>query len=77
MLREEPCFCKRESGVADKYVRLVQDTYESSMTVLRCTVGVTNGFQVEVGLHQGLALSPFLFVMMQMTLQSLVRAGSK
>ena len=30
---------------------------------MRCTVGVTDGFKVEVGLHQGFALSPFLFPM--------------
>ena len=35
--------------------------YESCKTVVRCTVGVTEEFKVEVGLHQGLSLSPFLF----------------
>ena len=37
--------------------------YKSNMTVVRCAAGVTDGFKVEVRLHQGLALSPFLFVM--------------
>ena len=37
VLREELLFCMRESGVAEKYVRLVQDMYESNMTVVRCT----------------------------------------
>ena len=54
----------RESGGAEKYVRLVQDMYESSITGVRCTVGATYGFNVEVRLHQGLALSPFLFALM-------------
>ena len=53
----------RESDVAEKYVRLVQNMCESSMTVVRCAVTVKDGFKVEVGLHQGLALNPFLFVM--------------
>ncbi|KAK2918243.1 hypothetical protein Q8A73_004989 [Channa argus] len=52
-----------ESGVADKYVRVVQDMYESCKTVVRCAVGVTEEFKVEVGLHQRSGLSPFLFAL--------------
>ncbi|KAK3561562.1 hypothetical protein QTP86_008942 [Hemibagrus guttatus] len=59
--REELWYCMRKSGVAEKYVRGVQDMYERSRTVLRCAVGQTEEFKVEVGLHQGSALSPFLF----------------
>ncbi|KAK3523852.1 hypothetical protein QTP70_010465 [Hemibagrus guttatus] len=59
--REELWYCMRKSGVAEKYVRVVQDMYERSRTVVRCAVGQTEEFNVEVGLHQGLALSPFLF----------------
>ena len=47
----------RKSGVAKKYVKVVQDMYESCETMLRCAVGMTEGFKVEVGLH--LHLSPF------------------
>ena len=32
--------------------------------MVRCAVGVTEKFKVEVGLHQGSALSNFLFVVM-------------
>ena len=53
----------RKSGVAKKYVRVVQDMYEGSVTVVRHAVGVTDGFGVEVGLHQGSTLSPLLFAM--------------
>ncbi|KAK3574804.1 hypothetical protein QTP86_018397, partial [Hemibagrus guttatus] len=59
--REELWYCMRKSGVAEKYVRVVQDMYERSRTVVRCSVGQTEEFKVEVGLHQGSALSPFLF----------------
>ncbi|KAK3557745.1 hypothetical protein QTP86_000302 [Hemibagrus guttatus] len=59
--REELWYCMRKSGVAEKYVRVVQDMYERSRTVVRCAVGQTEEFKVEVGLHQGSALSPFLF----------------
>ncbi|KAK3526931.1 hypothetical protein QTP86_004721 [Hemibagrus guttatus] len=61
--REELWYCMRKSGVAEKYVRVVQDMYERSRTVVRCAVGQTEEFKVEVGLHQGSALSPFLFAM--------------
>eukprot|EP00064_Thunnus_orientalis_P000136 superscaffoldBa00000006_g136 len=61
--REEVWYCMRKSGVAEKYARVVQDMHEGSVTAVRCVVGVTDGFEVEVGLHQGSALSPFLFAM--------------
>jgi len=71
--REELWCCMRKSGVAEKYVRLVQDMCENSMTVLRCAVGLTDGFKVEVGLHQGSALSPFLFALVIYRLTDEVR----
>ena len=56
-------FCMRESGVAVKHVRLMQYKYESSMTVLKCIIGVMDGFKVEEGLHQCSALRPILVSM--------------
>ena len=61
--REEVWYCMRKSGLAEKYVRIVQDMYDDSITAVRCAVGVTEGFDVKVGLHQGSALSPCLFAM--------------
>ena len=37
----------RKSGVAEKYVRVVQDMYESWKTMVRCAVGVTEEFKVD------------------------------
>ena len=37
--------------------------YDDSTTAVRCAIGVTQGFEVKVGLHQGSALSPCLFAM--------------
>ena len=62
--REEVWYCMRKSGLAEKSVRIVPDMYDDSITAVRCAVGVTEGFDVKVGLHQGSALSPCLFAMM-------------
>ncbi|KAK3544826.1 hypothetical protein QTP86_027491, partial [Hemibagrus guttatus] len=75
--REELWYCMRKSGVAEKYVRVVQDMYERSRTVVRCAVGQTEEFNVEVGLHQGSALSPFLFAMVMDQLSEEVRQESR
>ena len=44
-----------------KYVQLVQNMYEESETVVRCAIETAESFKLKVGLHQGSALSPFLF----------------
>ncbi|KAK3570840.1 hypothetical protein QTP86_028269, partial [Hemibagrus guttatus] len=74
--REELWYCMRKSGVAEKYVRVVQDMYERSRTVVRCAVGQTEEFNVEVGLHQGSALSPFLFAIVMDQLSEEIRQES-
>ncbi|KAK3548848.1 hypothetical protein QTP70_021035, partial [Hemibagrus guttatus] len=74
--REELWYCMRKSGVAEKYVRVVQDMYERNRTVVRCAVGQTEEFNVEVGLHQGSALSHFLFAIVMDQLSEEVRQES-
>ena len=67
-------YCMRKSGIVEKYVQLVQDMYEGSETVVRCAVGTTGSFKVKVGLHQGSALSPFLFAVIMDGLTDEVRS---
>ena len=55
--REELWYSMRKSGIVEKYVRLVQDMYEGSETVVKCTVKTTETFKVKIGLHQGWAIS--------------------
>ncbi|KAK3515275.1 hypothetical protein QTP70_013499 [Hemibagrus guttatus] len=74
--REELWYCMRKSGLAEKYVRVVQDMYERRRTVVRCAVGQTEEFKVQVGLHQGSALSPFLFAIVMDQLSEEVRQES-
>ncbi|KAK3521825.1 hypothetical protein QTP70_018561 [Hemibagrus guttatus] len=50
--------------------------YERSRIVVRCAVGQTEEFKLEVGLHQGSALSPFLFAMVMDQLSEEVRQES-
>ena len=45
--------------MSEKYIRLVKDMYHQCETVVRCAVGTSEPFAVEVGLHQGSAFSPF------------------
>ena len=71
--REELWYCMRKSGIVEKYVRLVQDMYVGSETVVRCAVGTTESFKVKVGLHQGSAFSPFLFAVIMDRLTDEVR----
>ena len=63
----------RKSEIVEKYAQLVQDMYEGSETVMRCAVGTTETFKVKVGLHQGSALSPFLFAVIMDRLTDEVR----
>ncbi|MBN3291466.1 POLR protein, partial [Polypterus senegalus] len=74
--REEQWYCMRKSGVEEKYVRVVQDMYEGSVTVVRSAVGATDVFKVEEGLHQRSALSPFLFAMVMDRLTDEIRQES-
>ena len=71
--REELWYCMRKSRIVEKYVRLVQDMYEGSETVVRCAVRTTESFKVKVGLHQGSAVSPFLFAVIMNRLTDEVR----
>ena len=63
----------RKSEIEENYMQLVQDMYEGSETVVRCAVETTESFKVKVGLHQGSALSPFLFAVIMDRLTDEVR----
>ena len=52
-----------KKGVTKKYIEMIQDMYSGAMTIMRIVVGETNDFFITVGLHQGSALSPYLFAL--------------
>ncbi|XP_042865626.1 uncharacterized protein LOC122249672 [Penaeus japonicus] len=64
------------NGVNKKYVSVVHDMSENSLTAVRCMVGTMEWFSVEVGLHQGSAGSPFLFTMIMDRMSDGIRQES-
>ena len=71
--RKEVWNCMRMKGVPEKYIRIVQDMYQGSHTQTRTAMGTTEQFEVTVGVHQGSALSSFLFAMVMDCLTEDVR----
>ena len=49
--------------VPTKYVALIKDMYNKVVTSVRTTNGDTSNFPINIGLHQGSALSPYLFAL--------------
>jgi len=52
----------RKYGVEEWLVSAVMSIYTGAKTVVRTVYGNSSGFEVKVGMHQGSALSPMLFV---------------
>jgi hypothetical protein len=46
-----------------QYITLIKDMYDSVVTSVRTSNGDTNDFPINIGLHQGSALSPYLFAL--------------
>ncbi|XP_063362869.1 uncharacterized protein LOC134651698 [Cydia amplana] len=51
----------RAHNVPEYYINTVKDMYNDVTTRVRCPAGVSDEFEVKVGVHQGSALSPLLF----------------
>ena len=58
---------------AKKYVKVVQDMYREAMTRVKSTVGTREPISVRVGLHQGSALSPYLFNLMDVLVEEVTK----
>jgi len=52
----------RQLGVEEWLVSTVMSIYTDVRTVVRTVYGNSKGFEVKVGMHEGSALSPLLFV---------------
>src|SRR5215469_11890642 len=53
----------RKRAVAEQYVEVIRDMYRDSSTCVKMTSGNSGSFRVRIGVHQGLALSPYLFIL--------------
>ena len=53
--------CLRRKRVSLTHLKIIRDMYEGVSTCVRTQFGITERFPSKVGLHQGSALSPFLF----------------
>ena len=61
--RELIWYSLRRKGVLHKaYINITRDIYAGCKTSVVTSAGKTKGIEIEVGLHQGSALSPLLFV---------------
>jgi hypothetical protein len=49
--------------VSTKYINLIKDMYTNVVTSVRTSDGDTDDFRINIGLHQGSALSPYLFAL--------------
>jgi hypothetical protein len=49
--------------VSSKYITLIKDMYDNIVTSVRTSDRDTNDFSINIGLHQGSALSPYLFTL--------------
>ena len=54
---------KDKHKVSTKYVGLIKDMYNNVVTRVRTSDGDTYDFLIRIGLHQGSALSPYLFAL--------------
>ena len=68
--REFIWWCLRKKGVPEGNVTITQDTYNDCETLVSTRIGDTEYFHVGVGLHQGSALSPLLFILIMDVLQA-------
>ena len=56
-------FENNKHKVPSKYVTLIKDMYNNVVTRVRTSDGDTDDFPIRIGLHQGSALSPYLFAL--------------
>ena len=61
MPREVLCQALMKKRVPIKYIDTIKDMYDGVVANVRTYVGITSDFSIIIGLHQGSALSLFLF----------------
>ncbi|GKB80367.1 retrovirus-related pol polyprotein LINE-1, partial [Tanacetum coccineum] len=52
-----------DKGASRRYIKVIKDMYNGAKTWVRTSIGNIEFFLVEVGLHQGSTISPYLFAL--------------
>ena len=73
--REVLRWALRKLGVDEWLIRTVMALYTEACTVVRTYAGLSESFEVKVGLHQGSVLSPLLFAAVMDVVSSEARSG--
>ena len=74
--REKLWECLRLAEATECYIKIIKDMYDGASTTVRSAAGLAEEFKLGVGLHQGLALSPFLFAIIIDRLTEDIRKGT-
>uniref|UniRef100_A0A914X791 Reverse transcriptase domain-containing protein n=1 Tax=Plectus sambesii TaxID=2011161 RepID=A0A914X791_9BILA len=53
----------RSHGVTKEYMHWIKILYTNTTSAIHCPAGTSEPFSITVGVHQGLALSPLLFIL--------------
>ena len=64
-----------EAGVDEWAIFTVMALYTEACTVVKTDAGLSESFEVKVGLHQGAVLSPLLFSVVMHVVSSEARSG--
>ena len=72
--REKEWECLWLAETSECYIKIIKDIiYDGATTTVRSAAGLTEEIKVGVGLHQGSALSPFLFAIIVDRLTEVIR----
>jgi len=61
-------FALRDHGVPEEYIDWIKLMYECTQSVVLCPAGLSEPYRISVGVHQGSALSPLLFILIMDTI---------
>ena len=73
--REAVRWARRKFGVDEWLIHCLMSLYTEACTVVRTDAGLSESFEVKVGLHQGSVLSPLLFAAVIDVISSEARSG--
>ena len=52
-----------KKSVSGRYIEVIKDMYKDARTSVKVVNGISESFEVRIGVHQGSALSPYLFIL--------------